>query len=434
MKGKKWYFVIVAAVLIVAVVIGAVVLTGQDRGSDPGESTPTQLEDTQPIMDENQMSEEEMMEAANLEAFPVLSRDNYTSQSNSAEDMAAKGVTMEGLEMNNGKFSVWYWECYYELVEGLGEYAAYYGLNTAAPLENQECTLTDVPMTWQQFMIDETLYYWHSTASLALEAKAAGLSASQEEMTALQEQLEETASAQGYSSALSMIQSKYGSCVTVEDYLEVAETKILADTYYVNQLEALTPEHGEVSAYYDENSASLEKQGIRKDDMPANVTIRQILVKPEGNAILAGTYSREQMDGAQAVAQDILAKWSAEDGTEDGFAALVKDNSSDTATKFTGGLYEALVPGEIPSSSINEWCFDSARKAGDTVIVESNSGVHILYFISASEDSYWFTTVKDTMMQDRMEAMLTQAREAHPYEVDFAKLLITTLIPPEEDN
>ena len=431
--GKKWLLAVVAVLLIGAIVVGAVCLSGRDRGEELSESTPTQTNDNQPTLEQSEMSNEEMMDQAYLEAYPVLARENYTSQANSAEDMEAKGVTMEGLDMNNGKFSVWYWEYYYELVESMGEYTFYYGLDTAKPLEEQTCTLANAPMTWQQFVVDEALYYWHSTTALALEAKADGLYVSQEEMTALQEQLEESAGIQGYPSVLAMIQTQYGSCVTVEDYLEVKETKILADLYYANQIEALTPTSAEVSAYYDENSVSLEKQGIMKDGTPANVAIRQILVKPEGAAVLAGTYSKEQMEQTQKVAGEIVEQWKAQGGTEDAFAALVKDHTGDTATKYTGGLYEALVPGDMPHS-IDSWCFDSAREPGDYTVVETNSGVHIVYFVSAAEESYWYTTVLDTMLSDRLDTLVSDAMDAHPYVVDYEKLFITTLTMPGEDS
>lgn len=431
--GKKWVLAAVVVLLIGAIVVGAVCLSNRNRGEELSESAPTQTDDNQSMIEQDEMPDEEMMDDAYLEAYPVLTRDNYTSLANSAEDMEAKGVTMEGLDMNNGKFSVWYWEYYYELVESLGEYAFYYGLDTTVPLESQVCTLAGVSMTWQQFVVDEALYYWHSTVALALEAKAAGLSVSQEEMTALQEQLEETASIQGYPSVLAMIQTKYGSWVTTEDYLEVKETKILADLYYANQMEALTPTPTEVSAYYDENSASLEKQGIMKDSTPANVAIRQILVKPEGSAMLAGTYSKEQMEQAQTVAEDIVDQWNAQGGTEDAFIALAMENSADTATKYTGGLYEALVPGDMPHS-VNSWCFDPAREPGDYTVVETNSGVHIVYFVSAAEESYWYTTVLDTMLSNRLDTLVSDAMTAHPYVVDYEKLFITTLTMPAEDH
>ena len=47
-------------------------------------------------------------------------------------------------------------------------------------------------------------------------------------------------------------------------------------------------------------------------------------------------------------------------------------------------------------SSFNDWCFDAARKPGDTDIVESSYGYHIMYFVG--EDlPYWQVRVTNTM-------------------------------------
>lgn len=32
-------------------------------------------------------------------------------------------------------------------------------------------------------------------------------------------------------------------------------------------------------------------------------------------------------------------------------------------------------------NSFSAWCFDSSRKAGDTAIVKSDFGYHIMYFV-----------------------------------------------------
>ena len=146
----------------------------------------------------------------------------------------------------------------------------------------------------------------------------------------------------------------------------------------------------------------------------------------EDNFYLDGIFlPREQMDQAQAEAQTLLAQWKAGDATEDTFAELAKSHSQDTASRGNGGLYQDVVPDQL-GNWFNEWSFDTARKTGDTAIVESNSGVHILYFVSAAEETHWYATVKETILQNRVNALVEELMAARPYEVDYEKLYISS--------
>ena len=61
------------------------------------------------------------------------------------------------------------------------------------------------------------------------------------------------------------------------------------------------------------------------------------------------------------------------------FGELAKDNSADSNAS-DGGIYENVVPNQMVST-FNAWCFDSKRKEGDTAIVQTEYGYHIMYFV-----------------------------------------------------
>ena len=51
-------------------------------------------------------------------------------------------------------------------------------------------------------------------------------------------------------------------------------------------------------------------------------------------------------------------------------------------------------------SEFNDWCFDPARKSGDTGIVYnegSYTGYHVIYFVG-TDAPYWQVQVKSAMM------------------------------------
>ena len=98
------------------------------------------------------------------------------------------------------------------------------------------------------------------------------------------------------------------------------------------------------------------------------------------------TYSDEEKATAKAEAEALLALWEAGDKTEDSFGILANENSDD-GNGTTGGLFTDVYPG-LMLTNINDWCFDASRKVGDTGIVESTSGYHIMYFVGNSDVIY----------------------------------------------
>ena len=88
-----------------------------------------------------------------------------------------------------------------------------------------------------------------------------------------------------------------------------------------------------------------------------------------------------------ATAEKMLSDWKAGEATEESFAALATKNTDDTASKEDGGLYEDVYPGQMVTN-FNDWCFDDARTAGDTGVVESEHGYHVMYYVGDSETTY----------------------------------------------
>lgn len=116
------------------------------------------------------------------------------------------------------------------------------------------------------------------------------------------------------------------------------------------------------------------------------VNVRHILITPETDeeGADASTATDAQWNAAFDKAREILESW---DGTEDGFAQLAVDNSSDGSAS-EGGLYEDIVTGQMVNS-FSSWCFDSSRRTGDTDIVRSDYGYHIMYFSGTNDKTIW---------------------------------------------
>ena len=103
---------------------------------------------------------------------------------------------------------------------------------------------------------------------------------------------------------------------------------------------------------------------------------------------------------AKVKAEQILKDWKSGDATEDSFAELAKTYSDDTGSNTNGGLYEAVKEGQMVTN-FNNWCFDATRKPGDTGIVESDYGYHIIYFIGDDAEE-WHVNIKDTITSNKL--------------------------------
>lgn len=121
--------------------------------------------------------------------------------------------------------------------------------------------------------------------------------------------------------------------------------------------------------------------GSVNDNQTNLVNVRHILVSYETNA------TDEQKAAAKQNAENILALWQNGPATEETFASLAVENSTDSGSKDNGGLYENVYPGQMVAS-FNDWCFDASRKAGDTGVVETEYGVHVMYFVGTSDTTY----------------------------------------------
>ena len=230
----------------------------------------------------------------------------------------------------------------------------------------------------------------------------------------------------GYDDVDAYLQLNFGKGVTTEIYHDYLLTYYTAVNYYKNVLygesaNALTD--AEVEAYYDENAQSYIDQGVTKVN---NVSVRHILIQPEGEKDSDGNYSDEAKAAAKAEAERILALWQA-DPTEDNFKTLALEYNQDPGSKDNGGLYEDFQPGKMVTE-FNDWCFDESRQPGDCEIVETTHGYHIIYFIGQTETRAWFDTAKEDMASAAAGEKITELKTKYPVEFNFNNVVIYDLL------
>ena len=128
--------------------------------------------------------------------------------------------------------------------------------------------------------------------------------------------------------------------------------------------------------------------------------VRHLLVEFEGGTEDEETgdtvYSDEEKAAAKTKADAFLKQWQEGDATEESFIELVKKNSDDSSAA-EGGLFEDIHPDSEYVPTFLEWSISADRKAGDTGVIESPYGYHVMYYVGDDEMSY-----RDYMITNEM--------------------------------
>ena len=88
------------------------------------------------------------------------------------------------------------------------------------------------------------------------------------------------------------------------------------------------------------------------------------------------------------------------------FIALIADNTDDTASIETDGLYDDVAAGGNYVAEFTNWAIDPARKPGDTGLVKTEFGYHFMYFVEASSDTAWESEVRSTLASNDYNALV----------------------------
>ncbi len=364
----------------------------------------------------------------------ISKKDNYTVSAEKAQKKADVVVaTMGGKELTNA-----------ELMLRYRSYAMYYvnnnisnlkqmGLDYEKPLNEQKCTLEDYKdYTWQQYLLEKTLDSWKEETISVLKAEKEGYTLSEESQKELEkfpETLAQQAQSQEYESADAMLKELFGPGCTQELYMEYIRVSVYAEEYFYHCAEKLTPNDSDSEAYFDENVATFEEMGIKKDS-GLYASVRHILIVPEGGVLNEETglmdYTEEEWAAGLAAAEAVLETWKSGEATEESFAELVKTHTKDTGSLETGGLYEDVYFAANYVEEFKNWAIDETRKPGDTDIVKTYFGYHIMYFVSG--EPAWLIAARNELHTKRIEEISVDTAGEWPAEIQYGKIVLAELV------
>lgn len=146
-------------------------------------------------------------------------------------------------------------------------------------------------------------------------------------------------------------------------------------------------------------------ENVMKRDNQYPVNVRQILFMVTDGADSDATETETGHTDAEAkkLAEDALAKWKKGKATDESFAALATKLTEDTGSKESGGLYENVTKDSNYVEPFLNWCFADGRKKGDTGIIKTDYGYHVMYLSSKSKDPAWKNTVRDALASAKFD-------------------------------
>lgn len=351
---------------------------------------------------------------ANGNKDDVTCQGSYTASEKTVKAKADKVVaTVGNAELTNEMLQSIYWMQVYNY---LGNYGTS-NINTSQPLDQQICPLSADGWTWQQYFLNVALQEWQMYNAFAQEGVAVGYEGTVDVdalVESMKTELNQTAGAEGFADAEQMVQYDMGPGASLDAYLEFLALTETGYDYYGYLYTTLVPTEDQIRAYYEENIGLFEESGIT-DDGSVFVDVRHILLQP------ADKENEQDWVDAEKQAQDILDQWLAGDASEDSFAALANEYSTDGGSNTKGGLYQYVQIGDMVAE-FEAWCFEEGRQTGDYGIVKTSYGYHIMYFVQSQPvwHVYAENTAKNQLIQDTMAALM----EKYPVEVDYGKIVL----------
>ena len=286
----------------------------------------------------------------------------------------------DGYEMDAVTFNYFYRDCYDSFQNAYGEMLQAQGrLRKNVSLAEQEYA---EDYSWAQFFYDTAVQNAERTVTVWLAAQEAGYELPEEELDAIDAQLEtirQNARANGFNTGEGFLRGHYGRGSSLKSYRDYLVMQAVADGFSGGYYSGAEYTDAELSDWFAENYPDA---GDQYDY--ATVNIRMIYLPFSGYELDAETgmagYSAQTRADTLSQLQAIEALYRQGEQTEASFAALAEEYSA--YNRGDGGLFEnVLKDDETVEAPVRRWVFAEGRAPGDVGTIEADSGAYLLYWI-----------------------------------------------------
>lgn len=343
-------------------------------------------------------------------------------------------ATIGEAQLTNAQLQIYYWMAVNTYKAENHEIAP----NWDEDLDLQLCELTSTDTSWQQYFLQSALTTWHTHQAAVMLSENTTYPTEEayqiiekkhkeniSEETAyldvlygynmdysidpqhqayldqLEGNLNTMAAEAGYESLSDLVKEMAGIGTNAEYLLNYAQLVNKGYMFLETTSYRMDVSKSDVTAYFEAHAEEYAAAGITADS-GKSVTIRHILVPGDS-------------ESSKSTALSYLSKWQ-KYANESYFGELAYQVSADIATRKSGGVYRDLYQGQL-TGELNDWCFDAARQPGDTAVVKSDAGYHVVYFQSAAER--WYVEAERDLLNQQLCQLITTALETYPMTVDY---------------
>ena len=347
-----------------------------------------------------------------------LSTDSgYRSYKNKMDKVVA---TFGEHKLTNAMLQIYYWDV---------ASSEFTDLDVSVPFD-QQYQDPDTETTWEQYFIQQAIEVWKEDMVQVDLAKAAGYQMPEDyasQFATLKVDLEKMVVSYGYESVDSYLEKYYGRGVDFQTYYDYQWNYYYGGLFCEDHAQSLEVTQEQIEAYFQKYEKELASgdygMPITKESGKL-VDVRHILVKISGGTVGEDgktVYSEEDWEACRVKAQEILDAWLAGEKTEDSFALLATEKTEDSRSKQTGGLYESVYIGQMVEPFEN-WCFDDSRKTGDTGLVKTTYGYHVMYYVDGEEG--WIRVSKEGAKYMATDELIENGKNAGTLKVNYRNIVI----------
>ena len=356
----------------------------------------------------------------------IHKKDVYTVADSKAEKNGDKVVaTVNGGELTNTMLQMFYRMAVVEYINANADYFSYLNLDMEKPLSEQTC-MEDETLTWEQYFINSAIETWRNYQTVYMMAQEDGYVPSEALEQSLQElpaSMEEMAAEEGFENGDALIADRFGNGCTVADY------EAYCRLYYTSaEYIDVAPTAQQLEDYYTANEELFIQYGIGKDSGNL-VNVRHILICPKGGETNEETgdvtYTQEEWDTCYSDAEAVYEEWKNGAATEESFAELANTKSEDGGSNTNGGLYAGITKDTAFVEPFLNWCMDETRQIGDTGIVKTDYGYHIMFF--AHTEPQWEYYATTYYQSEYTSQKIEEGRNKWDMAVNYKKIMLAEL-------
>lgn len=313
---------------------------------------------------------------------------------------------------NIAAYNYYYYEAYYGFANENYDHLDEIGLNINQDLRRQNY---DADTTWAEHFRSVTLEDMREYTILRCEAAGAGFDASEEIVAKRAEHealIREACISNNITDVNKYLSQLYDAGMTEDIYYTQLANRTLAEAYRIEVMAQLAPSDSEVEAYKEEHYT---------DGEYATVDVVIAYFSPAQDRV-TGEKEERQWNNAEALA--IAAQERAEElgGGLTAFETVAARFSQLEDEDVADGHYTGLTRDD-PEGALRDWCYDSARKVGDSAVLRGETGWYLIYFNGYGESNLTLRA-REELLQERYEAWLAERELSYPLETSAIPMMI----------